>query len=246
MPKYFSTFAVWSIASLVCLFGSLGLASADAIKVFTAELPPFVTEENGRASGSLGEILSEMGRRANIELEFEFLPWQRSQLQAENTPNALILALGRSPAREQRYNWIAKTITTNELFVTLGPRIDTLEQARGLSGITVLAGSPRARKLSEASFENVYISRNTDIAVGMLINERVSAWYTLDHRAAFAAKSIGVSPSEFTMGRPLASIDLWIASNKEFDPDIEAKLVDAIDKMRDDGVLQGIVDKYTK
>lgn len=223
----------------------LAPASAEPITVFTAELPPFVTRENGEVSGSLGEILLEMGQRADIELEFRFMPWKRSQVEVQNTPHALILAVGRNPAREAHYNWIVKTFVTNELFVSRGDPINSLEEAAALTSITALAGSPRARKLDEAGLTNVHVSRNTEIAAGLLTMGRSEAWYTLDHRALYAIKSLGVSTDSITFGDPLHSIDIWIASNKVFDTQVAATLAKALEDMRADGAYDVILRKYT-
>jgi polar amino acid transport system substrate-binding protein len=221
-------------------------ASAEPITVFTAELPPFVTRENGEVSGSLGEILLEMGQRADIELKFKFMPWKRSQVEVQNTPYALILAVGRNPTREAHYNWIVKTFVTNELFVSSGDPINSLEEAAALTSVTVLAGSPRARKLDEAGLTNVHVSRNTEIAAGLLMIGRADAWYTVDHRALYAIKSLGISTESITLGDPLHSIDVWIASNKVFDTQVATSLATALGDMRADGAYDTIIRKYTQ
>lgn len=220
--------------------------SAEPITVFTSELPPFVAQENGEVSGTFGDILLEMGRRADINLDFKFLPWRRSQIEVQNTPNALILALGRNAEREPQYNWIVKIFVTNEIFVSRENPINSLEEAAALTSVTALAGSPRARKLDEAGLTNVHVSRNTEIATTLLTMGRTDAWYTVDHRALYAMKSLGVPVDSVTLGDPLHSIDVWIASNKVFDAQIAAALAQALQEMRADGSHDEIIRNYTE
>jgi ABC-type amino acid transport substrate-binding protein len=73
----------------------------------------------------------------------------------------------------------------------------------------------------------------------------VDAWYTLDHRAFYAIKSLGGSTKNLTLGTPLGSTEIWVASSKEFDPAISAALVVALDDMRADGTFDKIMQKYT-
>lgn len=218
---------------------------ADPITVFTAELPPFVRLENGEITGSHFEILQEMARRADIDLDIKVMPWKRSQIAAKNTPNSLIMSLGRSASREAHYGWVAKIYVTNEVFVSIGEPVDSLVEAGRLARVTALAGSPRARKLEEAGLSNVHVSRNTEIAAGLLTMGRANAWYTLDHRALYAFETLGISTDDVVLGKALHSIDVWIASNVIFDPKVSAALAGALDDMRADGTLDAIVLKYS-
>jgi hypothetical protein len=135
---------------------------------------------------------------------------------------------------------------TNELFVSSGDPINSLEEAATLTSITVLAGSPRARKLDKAGLTNVHVSMNTEIAAGRLTLGRAQAGYTMDHRALYAIKSLGVSRDSITLGDPLHSIDIWIASNKVFDTQVAATLAKMLEDMRADGAYDAIIRKYTQ
>jgi polar amino acid transport system substrate-binding protein len=221
-------------------------AQAEAISVFTSELPPFVTEQNGSDLGSMREILNEMAQRADIELEYKFMPWKRSQMEAAKTPNVLIIPLGRNPTREPNYGWIAKAIVTNELFVSTGDPINSIEDAGAESKVAVMAGTPRERKLKAAGLNNIHVTRDTETAAQFLTSGRASAWSTLDHRALYAIKSLGVSTESVTLGASLNSTDIWVASNKEFDPAIAASLAKALEDMRADGTYDAIIQKYTE
>ncbi|MEM5477436.1 transporter substrate-binding domain-containing protein [Pacificibacter sp. AS14] len=234
-----------SLALHLSSFG-VNAVQAEPITVFTADLPPFVIEAEGGDLGSMREILNEMALRAGIELDYKIQPWTRSQKDAQKTPNALIIPVGRNPSREPNYNWVVKTIVTNELFVSGGDPVNSLDDAKKLKSVTALAGSPRERKLNEAGLTNVNVSRNTELAAKLLTSGRADAWYTLDHRALYAIKSLGVSTDSVKLGTALSSTDLWVASSKEFDPAIAAALVKALEDMRADGAYDAIVQKYTE
>lgn len=222
-----------------------GAASANPITVFTSELPPFVTNEGGDDLGSVRDLLVEMAKRANVELEFTFLPWQRSQNEAATTPNSLIIPVGRNPTREPKYSWIVKTFVSNQLFVSNGDPVNSVEAASALESVTVLGGTPRENQLNEAGLSNLNISRNPEMAAKLLTAGRVNAWYTLDQRALYAIKSLGVSRDTVTMGQTLSSTDIWVAANKEFDPAISKALAAALEEMRTDGTYDRIMEKYT-
>ena len=104
---------------------------AKELRLLAAELPPYtfqippasVAETPGVDQGLVYEVVSEMARRVGHTGLIEFLPWGEAQRIARTQPNIGILALTRTPERENQYRWLARIIT-DDLILVGGQGID--------------------------------------------------------------------------------------------------------------------------
>lgn len=232
--------------SLALTVGIATQAAATPIKAYTAVLPPFTLGDSADMPGISHDMLVEMAHRANVEVEFVYLPWKRSQAEAQKHPGSLILTIGRSAAREDSYGWITEVLVTNEVFATTGAAVNSIKEAQALNRVSTLAGTPRERRLKEAGLSNLQASKDTDTAARLLTAGRVDAWYTFDHRALYAVKASGINPDEVTVGTPIRSTPLWLASHLDFDPAVAKALSAALADMHADGTYDTIMNKYLK
>jgi len=239
--------SVLLIALALCLPIMPKNAVADAVKAYTAELPPYTIAPDLEKPGIAHEILLMMGKRAGVDIEIIYVPWARAQKEVQDTPNTLLFAATRSKNREDLYSWITLMAEPAEVFVTRnGAKIDSYDDAKSLGTVIVLADTPREKKLRDNGITNVKPVKKLELAARILNGDRADAWYTYDQRAAAIYKQEGFDPAELVFGKVLAEPKNWLASNKSFDPEISAKLGAAMDAIRADGTYAMVVDKYTK
>ena len=124
--------------ALLALLLSSSRAAEQAIKVVAAEFPPLTTNAEGKPGGVVLEVVREACRRAGIALEFNFLPWQRAQMETQARNDVLIIPFTRTPSREAHYQWIAPVLEFHTVLVTLAKPPSSIEEARML----VVGGPP--------------------------------------------------------------------------------------------------------
>lgn len=224
--------------------GLMSAASAESIVAYTAVLPPYTLGADREKPGISHELLVEMADRAGIDIQIEYLPWGRAQETVKSTPGTLLFTATRNANREDQYGWVALMIQVEEVFVTVGPRIENMTEASALANVLVLANTPRSRRLADAGLSNVRDVTDVEQAAKMLNGGRVDAWYTLNQRAAAAFVEAGLDPSRLVFGAPVKQSENWLASNPEFDQEVAAKLAQALEAMRSDGTYDAILKRY--
>ena len=239
------TSPIWNIVRGIALSCGLGAAAlADPIMAYTAVLPPYTLGADRERPGLSHELLVEMANRAGVEIQIEYLPWGRAQEIVKSTPGTLLFTATRNASREAQYGWVALMVEVQEVFVTMGPRIENTTDAADLANVLILANTPRARRLTEAGLSNLREVTDVEQAAKMLNGGRVDAWYTLNQRAAAAFVEAGLDPSQLVLGAPVAQSDNWLASHLEFDPTVAENLANALETMRSDGTYDAILQRY--
>lgn len=219
-------------------------AKAEAITAYTGALPPYTIAADAAAPGISHELLVEMSKRSGVEIEIKYLPWKRAQTTVLSTPNTMLFTATRTASREEQYNWIVEMAAPEEVFVTLKQPINSYDEGRALERVAIKSGTPRDKELAAQGLTNLAPVNDVSIAAKQLAAGRVTAWYTLNQRAAFVFKSEGLDPSQLVFGTPQRKLSNWLASNPEFDPEIAAKLAQALDEMRADGTYDAVLKKY--
>ena len=233
---------------ILSLAFALGLTApqlnAATITAYTGELPPYTISADAPNPGISHELLTEMAKRAGVDLKIEYLPWKRAQVTVQKTPNALLFTATRTQKREPLYGWVVEMAAPSEVFVTTSASVDSFEAGAALDRVAVMGGTPRERRLDENGLANAQHTKDTATAARLLEHDRVDAWYTLDQRAAYVFKSEGFDPASLVFGAPQRTTSNWLASNLEFDPEIAAKLAAALEEMRADGTYDAVLAKY--
>jgi len=93
------------------------LMAADAIKVraVTSSFAPLQMIQDGKPGGYAIDIVNVLVKKISsdsdqkIDLEFEFLPWNRGfRAATSDQPNILFFSLSRSPKREDLFHWVGE------------------------------------------------------------------------------------------------------------------------------------------
>lgn len=217
---------------------------AEPIKALTASLPPFSI--SAEKHGIAHDLVMEISRRSGIKIEIEYVSWKRAQTLTQNTPNTLIFAIGRTETREPLYKWVTELEQAKTVFVTTNNKINSFEEAQKLDNITVLANTPRERKLEKEGFNNYSALQRVELCARVLNGDRADAWYTIDTRAQYVFKEDGLDMNKLIFGEPTNILPLWLAAHPDFDQDVADKLSTAMESIKADGSIEGISQTYLK
>jgi ABC-type amino acid transport substrate-binding protein len=230
-------------AALLSVLAAQKAGAQEAFKAVTANLPPYSIKDNLDEPGFSYELLTEMGRRAELKIDMEFLPWRRALAVAKETPNTLLFTVARMPDREREYSWLVDMIEHDVVFVTTKAPIDSVEQAKPLS-VSAVPGSPQERELKQANIRYIDALEDPIRAAKMLERGRIDAWYTFDLRAAYVWKKNGFPAASLVFGKSLRIERMYLAGHKDMSPVIKDRLQAAYDSLVRDGTYKNLFHKY--
>lgn len=240
----------------VLLLGVLLLAPAraDELRLLAAELPPYtfrvpsssVSEFPGPGRGIVFDVVSAMAKRLGHSGAIEFMPWRRAQQVAMSEPNVGILALTRTPEREDQYRWLVK-ILTDDLVLVGGRGVDVsaLDKVKDRpTGVLLRSGAQAL--LDSKGFSRIVPAPEEWMNARRLRERRIDAWLAPRLMVIYAYREIGGDPASLDIGAIVRPSEIWLAASKSL-PDAEAhKWQQAFDAMRADGSYQRLVAEYNQ
>jgi polar amino acid transport system substrate-binding protein len=224
------------------------------LRLLAAELPPYafqmpsgsMTEAPGPGQGFVYEIVAEMAKRVGHSGLIEFMPWAEAQRIAMSEPDVGILALTRSPEREDKYRWLAK-ILTDDLILVGGQGIDVsaLDKVKERP-VGVLARSGAEALLRERGFTRVRPQPEEWINARLMQQRRIDAWLAPRLMVIYAMLETGGALPALNFGEIVRRSEIYLAASKDL-PDAQARPWEqALEAMRADGTYQRIADKYSR
>lgn len=240
------------------LFGLVSAASAQSrareLRLLAAELPPYtfqmppgsVTETPGPGQGFVYEVVAEMAKRVGHSGAIEFLPWAEAQRIATTEPNIGILALTRTPEREDKYRWVAKILSDDLILVgSQGVDVSSLDKAKDRP-TGVLARSGAEALLRERGFARIRPQPEEWLNARLIQQRRIDAWLAPRLMIIYAMLETGGALPALNFGEIVRRSDIWFAASKSL-PDAEAKKWEqALESMKQDGTYARIADQYSR
>jgi polar amino acid transport system substrate-binding protein len=99
--RYFTNCAVFGV-----LFGMTAIASAIDLKAYTEEWQPYNFVRDQEVTGISTDILKAACLQAQIDCEFQLVPWTRAYKTVQENPDTLIYSIARIVSREAQFAWI--------------------------------------------------------------------------------------------------------------------------------------------
>ncbi|PKU26542.1 substrate-binding periplasmic protein [Telmatospirillum siberiense] len=237
------------MVAFLCFLMSFLLAGAychaETVRVLTGNIEPYAIE-NGPRPGFAIEIVQEMGRRAGIDVEINFMPWQRALLEASLGHDVAIVPVVRTVEREALYSWI-QPIMPGEPFYLLAIRpdvdISSFEAVRN-SVIGGMANAPAESILRRAGLRYLDLSTDNIINARKLLAGRFDVWFAREAEAKLAMTRLGESPARLRRGFVVDAPPSYLAASRDFSPLIARRLAKAFDSMKADGSYERIVNSY--
>ncbi len=219
-------------------------------QIFLSEIPPLIMRVKNEDAGMLVDLsyalIDELQSTGlDIRPSPKILPWARAYKLVQNTPNVIMLQMARTPYREDLFHWVDNTTDVSWSFVTtIGPAINTIEEAKKLDSIAVYRASRIEDQLRELGFdENLAPNNNSHASARMLNGNRVQAWYTSKHAAQWLYNS-GVLKKKPIIGKPIITVPLWMIVSKSTSPEMLGIFKKAIRKLKKTGLTKALNLKY--
>lgn len=230
------------MVGVLCPLQALFASPAD---IYMLEAPPLTMSGPLGQSGILGDVSQKAAALAGYELNFRSQPWNRAQRTVQLGENLLIIPLSRIPSRENNYTWIVPIMTMERAFFSLDKRVESFDEARRTyRRIAVGLGSAQEQMLRDAGFadEQVYPLKIGENPAQMLLLGRVDAWFNGVPETRYIWRDVSSRP--LLMSPPMMQTDLYLACSKICDESMIQRLKSAVERLRDDGSIQRIIDTY--
>lgn len=204
---------------------------AKKVEVFTEAFPPFQTFKNNQLAGTSTDKVKALLQLAELEPEFNIVPWARAFNTVKKNENTLIYSMHRSAEREPYFYWLSVVGKINNGFVALTKRnikIKTIDDAKAYVTAVARDSYPydylKSQGFSEDKNLLVISSRITQL--DLLLSGKVDFLF-LDLtfiRQRINNRNLSPLLVEHVLTSPDWAKDLYLAINKNSDIDLINRL----------------------
>jgi len=247
MKKIFILLAIMSI--IFCLLSDN--TRAQYLEVVTEQYPPYNYEEDGKVKGVGTEVVEEVLKEAKISYNISVLPWARALKLAETKKNILIYCISRTEKREKLYTWVGIIAPINFYIYALKsrndiPEIIKLDQAKPYK-IGTVNQDALDQYLTEQRFPNIDRANLNEVNIKKLFMRRIDLWPMSEYTANYIAKKNGFDSKKMKKVYELKGFsggNQYMAISNSTDRKILRKIQNALEKVKEDGRYQTILNKY--
>ncbi len=196
--------ALKSITFFLCAFICLSVVSivvADELRILTCEEPPtnyYLIE--GEFSGTSMDIVEEIKRSLNLDVEIEVLPWVRAYSYAKKDANIVVFTCGRSQERiDHGFHFIGPVITRKHVFWSKKGKSFNISSIKDVKEKNLELGAMRGCWRSKFLMDQgLKVQNETDHKqnIRKLLTGRIDLWVSSDIEAPPIAKEAGVDIEE--------------------------------------------------
>ncbi len=233
---------------LACLVLSTSLVVAGEIQVITEHTPILVyTDENGRVTGPMAEVVHEMMGRLYLSGGIKIYPWKLAYKMALNEPQTALFATTRTRERENLFKWVGPIIIVRwGLFAKQGSsiKINSLEDAKKVGPICEYLGDAKVAFLKGQDFTNLQTPVKASNCLGMLKKDYAAVWLTSDVGMSILKKEIKEKSMQLDLVYAIGTKYLYIALSKDIPDSIVSYWQRTLDNMKADGTVAKLYKWY--
>ncbi len=228
--------------------------SIPEFKIMTEEWEPYNFERDGIAKGLSVDMLALMLDRVGSTQsrdDIEVLPWARGYDYAQNQANTILFSTTRIEEREEMFKWVGPIFESIFYVFALKSRNITINSFKELSRY-------KFGTLRDDVVENLLIERsdltlndfyrsnsnlqNTKMLAAGRIDLVASSFETLN----VTCRKAGLNPDIFESVIILEKKSIYYAFHKDTADSVILTFQKAFDKLKSEGVLDEILNKYGK
>jgi len=229
---------IYLLLLLIFLIGPV-CAQQPSLLVMTENLPPFNYSENGKITGISTDIVRYIFKQSGISMKqgkIHLYPWARAYHDIRYYPDTALYSMARTEDRENLFRWVGPLMD-----VTLGViakkerniKIDSIDDFRKYRIGTVRDGAPE-QLLIKAGVPLEQLDRLAlpEQNIRKLQAGRIDMFVFNIQTAQYLMVKLGIDPTDYETVFMLKNPVLYLALNKNTDPDIVNRLQQSLDKMK--------------
>jgi len=190
-------------------------ASAQVARAVTADFAPLTDSTSPDKKGLIYDLVQEMMKLQKIEKPIEFMAWPDAVKAAEETPNAIIFPMTRTPQREDKYVWLTKIFDMNRSFAGRpgSAVVGSIEDAKKLKGVGTTVNSASLTFLKQKGLTNIVEFPSSRELMKGLLDGKVDVAYQPDPFSKADWKAAG-GAGALVFGEPQERSAAYLAANK--------------------------------
>lgn len=231
-------------------------ASTDLI-AYVEQIPPFVYVNQGAITGGAIDILNEAGKRRDISIKYQAVPWSRAFHESLNKPNVILTGLNRTQAREDEFYWLMQLSFPKRRQSTYLWRLKSTSSQRTKSlkhgVVAMVRGDHKIQYYHDymkslGYTPNIYPVANREQVIHMLFKERVDYILGGELNKPLQVKALGYDASLIERGPkiPNTSQGLYIAISKKTDIEFVEQMKASLLGLTQSGRVREIMAKWHK
>jgi polar amino acid transport system substrate-binding protein len=238
---------------LACLSFAPVVLAKDSVTIYTEQFPPYNFSNKGHLEGINLEFVKAMCVDADIECQFELLPWSRAYHLAQQKPLSGLVSTARIPDREDLFKWIGPMASSRNFFYRLqsNDRINPIDLSQVKDhSLCVVRDSIYEKFVESIGFEgdknllkvshyyeciNLFFKNKIELIIG----SELSFKYQLmqyGHQGREVVKLVEL-PLNGTVGN-------FLALNKALPEELVSRLQASYDKLSKQGLLETYIEQY--
>ncbi|BCS88481.1 ABC transporter substrate-binding protein [Pseudodesulfovibrio sediminis] len=222
-------------------------ASAEDLNVYCELTGRSAMYQDDVLTGWGVEIVQEIMARVGSTNEIEPLPWARAYETVLVTPNTALFSTTRTEEREQHFHWIGPFVRLQWILVARkgsGIVINSLDDAKKVRSIGTYIDDARDRFLLRNGFLNLDRSTSNVLNYRKLNRGRIDLLAATPIGIVETAERAGVDIADLEVVHVIKEMDLYLAINKESDPQTVTAWKAAFAEMQRDGTFAVIFSKW--
>jgi polar amino acid transport system substrate-binding protein len=209
------------------------------------------TEEYNEEGISYELVKSILKHSGIKEYEIKWYPWARAYRIAQTEKNTAIFSIMRTKEREELFDWTCKILETNTWVYCLKKREDIkIEKIEDLKDykISVWRNDFRHQFLEQnLGHKKLFLTENDKSAILMIRDGRADAFLYYDFTFSIFMKTMNLNQNLYKKVfkiNELSGTGLYLATNKESDPDLIKMLKIGLEKSKLTGEFDKIIGKF--
>ncbi len=238
---------------LITLFTQCGKDSEETysneLRFYTENFKPLNYSENGNITGLAPELLRSICTSLNIPFDVSVLPWDQAYSTTQATSNAVLFSTILNNERKDLFKWAGPIISLDCHFYALSGNhitLNTLDDAKAVGKIGILKDYAIEQYLLEKGFTNLVRCNDNIDAFQKLLNGEIDLFPADKPTAEAALESLNQSFYRVTPELLIKTDLMYFAFNKNIPDNIVSSFQHEIDKMKSNGVLRSLTQKYLK
>jgi polar amino acid transport system substrate-binding protein len=238
------------IINMFLFFGLLcNQVLAQHLTAFTEQFPPYSYDNRGTIGGIAVDVVRELENRSGLSITINVQSWSHGLRQVQRRDNTLLFSVGRTPEREELFEWIGVVVPFNVSFFAHGtnpPRIDSFNDLLSYR-IGVVRGDMRDQFLSK--FEGASIRRysNSERLIRGLVAGQIDLVPVADLNLPFLLSHLDIPRADVSLvyrSPELSSEGLYLVSNLNTNPNIINLLRSTLNDIHESGFIERLYQYY--
>ncbi len=235
----------------VCLIMSNLSIAGEKIELMTEILPPFqYYNEKEVLTGISIEIIDSIKLKVGSNDPIKVVPWSRGLKITKKRTNSALFSMLRTPDREKQFKWVGPLVDFSVVFFkkTGSPiYLNSLEDAKEVKKIGVTKNVANHEMLMAMGFKNLDVLQSgaDEKNIKKLVKGRIDLWPTTYFGGIYNSKNLGYGGMiEPITDFPVFQGHLYLAFNLKTTDRVINEWQTALDELRLNGTLKGILSKF--